>query len=452
MASPGSERQLELTRWMPFSQYASSMSTLSYSDEYNAYERFLHCTTIPSVLHAIQSVKISAPLFPLLRRLTVTITRPGGWLDDLLPHIPSCQLQHLSIEYHASHSYPEGLLNLMLNLSDRTPSLCRLKLKLYDHCDPVRNAQRIDIFINSEKQRSLQVLFLDCAYLSPCTFSRIARFPCLRFLMIRLWETTMPELLSNSLSFNFLAKLDLRVTQAKLAISFFRCIGSAIPHVTHISISIDEVLPFDRDLGEISYQICRLCLPTSFKSLHILFKELAAEDSPPPLVPENPGYGLHMFQPLLDFSLRVLNLSVQLPLFPPTLIYVTQMASAWVNLISIRIDVGSIVPFDRRLLVPISKLVPFFQACKHLRQLYIPFRYLISDHLPSSGIQAYALLNLGLGWVTPNSRDAVALGQWLGIVAPGLPEIELVDTNGDTVVCGIDELTKFDTMVDGNSD
>lgn len=101
--------------------------------------------------------------------------------------------------------------------------------------------------------------------------------------------------------------------------------------------------------------------------------------------------------------------------------------------------------------MPISRLVPFLQACKHLRQLYIPFRYLISDHLPSSGIQAYALLNLGVGWVTPNSRDAVALGRWLRIVAPGLPEIELVDTNGDTVVCSIDELTKLGTiMVDAN--
>jgi len=251
------------------------------------------------------------------------------------------------MEYHASHSYPEGLLNLMLHLSEHTPSLCRLKLKLYDASDPaMRSARRIDIFTNSEKQHSLQVLFLDCAYLSPHTFSWITRLPCLRFLMICLRETTMPELLSNSLSFDFLAKLDLRVTQAKLAISFFRCIGSAIPHVTHISISIDEVLPFNRDLGEISYQIRRLCLPASFKNLHVLFKELAAEDSPPPLVLENPGYGLHMFQPLLDFSLCVLNLSVQLPLFPPTLIYVTQMASTWENLISIRIDVGSIVPFN----------------------------------------------------------------------------------------------------------
>jgi len=86
MASPGSsERQLEVTRWMPFSHYASSMSTLSYLDEYNAYECFLHCTTIPSVLHAIQSVKISAPLFPLLSALPLRLrSLEAGWMISCL--------------------------------------------------------------------------------------------------------------------------------------------------------------------------------------------------------------------------------------------------------------------------------------------------------------------------------------------------------------------------------
>lgn len=419
------------------------MSVLFYSDKYDLHERLLHCTAIPNVLHAIRASMLSITLFPRLKSLTVTITRPGGWLDDFLPHVPSCEMQHLSIEYHANHSYPEGILDLILHLSERTPSLSRLKLRLYGD-EVALNARGIDLFANSEKHSSLQVLFLDCAFLSSRAFSQIARFPCLRHLTIRLRETTVAQLLSNSLSFDLLVKLDLRVTQAKLASLFFQRICGTTSHLTRISISIDEILPFDRDLGDISHEIHRLCLPMSFKYLDILFKEQALEDSPPPLVPENPGYGLNMFEPLLNFSLQVLNLSVQLPLFPPIPSYVAQMASAWINLISIRVDVGSIVPFDRHLSVPISDLVPFLQSCQRLRQLCIPFRYLISDHLPTDDVKAYALLSLGVGFVDPSSRDALALGQWLGIVAPGLPEIALVNAHGDTAVYGIDELTKLE--------
>jgi hypothetical protein len=437
---------------MPFQQYANSMSVLSYSDEYDAHERFLHCTTIPSVLDAIQGGLLSTPLFPLVERLTVMIARPGGWLEDILPYIPSPKLQHLSIKYHARHTPPWWILDLLLHFSERTPSLRRLKLRLHS-CLLERDSKlRIDLFANSEKHPSLRILFLDCAFLSPRTFVGIAGFPCLRHLTLRLRETTIPENLSKSLSFHLLAKLDLRVTQAKLATLFLQCVGSAMmPHVTRISISVEEILPFDRDLGDISYQISRLCSPMSFKALEILFKELATEDGPPPLVSENPGYGLHVFQPLLSFSLRVLNLSLQLPLFTPTPSYVAQMASAWMNLISIQVDVGSIIPFNQQLLVSLSNLIPFFQACQSLRQLYIPFRYEISDPLPSRGIHAYGLLDLGLGYMNPDSQNALAVAQWLRIIAPGLPEIALVDIKGDTVVCSIEELAKLgETTIDAD--
>ena len=429
------------------------MSVLSYSDEYDAHERFLHCTMIPCVLDAIQGGLLSTPPFPLLEQLTVMIAQPGGWLDDFLPYtVPSLKLRHLSIKYHARHSHPRWILDLLLHLSERTPSLHHLKLRLYSCTLERQGKLRIDLFANSEKHLSLRVLFLDCAFLSPHSFVQITSFPGLRNLTLRLQETTIPDIPLNSLAFHLLAKLDLRVTQAKLATLFFQCVGSAMmPHVNRISISVEEILPFDRDLGDISCQICRLCSPTSFKALEIRFKELTTEDGPPPLVPENPGYGLHMFQPLLSFSLQVLNLSLQLPLFTPTPSYVAQMASAWINLISIEVDVGSIIPFDQHLSVSLPDLIPFFQACKSLRQLYIPFRYVISDHLPSHGIQAYGLLDLGLGYINPDSQNALAMARWLRMVAPGLPEIALVNLDGDTVVCDIEELTKLgETMIDAD--
>ena len=427
----------EVAIWVPFRQYAHSMSILSYSDKYDAYDRLLHCMTIPNVLDAIQRDLVSAPLFPLLRRLAVTITRPKGWLDDLLPHIPSCGTQYLSIEYHAHHSHPEGILDLMSDLSERTPSLRNLRLRLYGRYFP-RNAPRIDLFANPQNQSNLQTVLLDCAFLSPLSFSRIGGFPSLRHLTIHLQETTIPDLPWSSLSLDHLVRLDICVTQAKLAIVFFQCIGS-IRKVNRVSISISEILPFDEDLNGISHQIHRLCLPSSFSSLEILFKQ-APGNNPPPLMPISPGYGLHMFQPLLDFSLRNLNLSMQLPLFPPTPSFVARMALAWINLISIRLDVGCIVPFHGNSAVSICDLIPFFRECERLRQLYIPFQYVESDRLPRRGVQAYALLHLGVGYVNPSSRDALVLALWLGIVAPGLPDIALIDDDGDAVIYSINEL------------
>ena len=157
-------------------------------------------------------------------------------------------------------------------------------------------------------------------------------------------------------------------------------------------------------------------------------------------MPISPGYGLHMFQPLLDFSLRNLSLSVQLPLFPPTLSLVTRMAFAWTNLVSIRLDVGCIVPFHGNAAVSICDLIPFFRECGRLRQLYIPFQYVESDRLPRRGVRAYALLHLGVGYVNPSSRDALVLALWLGVVAPGLPDIALIDDDGDVVIYRISEL------------
>lgn len=428
----------EVAIWMPFRQYAHSMSILSYSDKHDTYDRLLHYMTIPNVLDAIQRNLVSTPLFPSLRRLAVTITRPKGWLDDLLPHIPSSGTQYLSIEYHAHHSHPEGILDFLSDLSERTPSLRNLRLRLYGRYLP-RNAPRIDLFANPQNQSNLQTVLLDCAFLSPLSFSRIGGFPSLRHLTIHLQEKTIPDLPLSSLSLDHLVRLDIGVTQAKLAIVFFQCIGS-IPEVTRISISINEILPFDEDLYGISHQIHRLCLPSSFDSLEILFKEQALGNNPPPLMPISPGYSLHTFQPLLDFSLRNLNLSVQLPLFRPTLSLVTRMAFAWKNLVSIRLDVSCIVPFHGNSAVSICDLIPFFRECAHLRQLYIPFQYLESDRLPRRGVRAYALLHFGVGYVNPNSRDALVLALWLGVVAPGLPDIALIDDDGDIIIYSISEL------------
>ena len=414
------------------------MSILSYSDKYDTYDRLLHYMTIPNVLDAIQRDLVSTPLFPSLRRLAVTITRPKGWLDDLLPHIPSCGTQYLSIEYHAQHSHSEGILDLMSDLSERTPSLRNLRLRIYGRYFP-RNAPRIDLFANPQNQSNLQTVLLDCAFLSPLSFTRIARFPSLRHLTIHLQETTILDLPLSSLSFDHLVRLDIGVTQAKLAIRFFLSMGS-IPKVTRISISISEILPFDEDLNGISHQIRRLCLPSSFNSLEILFKKQASGNNPPPLMPISPGYGLHTFQPLLDFSLRNLSLSVQVPLFPPTPSLMTRMAFAWRNIVSIRLDVGCIVPFHGDLAVSICDLIPFFRECEHLRQLYIPFQCVESDRLPRRGVRAYALLHLGVGYVNPTSKDALVLALWLGVVAPGLPDIALIDDDGDVVIYSISEL------------
>ena len=69
-----------------------------------------------------------------------------------------------------------------------------------------------------------------------------------------------------------------------------------------------------------------------------------------------------------------------------------------------------------------------------------PFQCVESDRLPRRGVRAYALLHLGVGYVNPTSKDALVLALWLGVVAPGLPDIALIDDDGDVVIYSISEL------------
>ena len=417
------------------------MKTLHYStDREEGQDYVLQYATIPRVLVAIEKQLLFAPLFPLLTRLVLKIKRPRPLLEDLLRYIqsPSSNLRFLSIEFHARDGYPPAVLDFISHLSENAASVIHLKLKLYGQLAPEEPS--IDLFLNSNRHVNLRVLSVDCAYLSPLSFSRIAYFPSLRYLEIRL-ESPLRGLHSNSIpSLSALVRLSLRVAETSLAIDFLGCIGN-LPQVTHITARISQSPPSERELGEITCQIHRLCCATAFKHLKISFDNLDTGAAPP--AHSQPSYDLRIFLPLASkFSLCSLNLSLQLPLLPPRSTDVARMASAWVNLTSIKVDSGHLNPSDHLTAISVCYLVPFLQTCSCLRQLYIPFKHLLSEHLPS--IHAHHLFDLGVGYMLPGSDEASIVARWLHFVAPRLPEIALVDASGEVLTYDISELMRID--------
>ena len=425
------------------------MKALHYStDREEGQDYVLQHAAIPRVLFAIEKQLLFAPLFPLLTRLVLKIKRPRPLLEDLLRYIPSpsSNLRFLFIEFHARDRYPPAVLDFISRLSEYAASVVHLKLKLYGQL--TAEEPSIDLFVNSNRHVNLRVLSVDCAYLSPLSFSRIAYFPALRHLEIRL-ESPLRGLRSNLIaSLSTLVRLSLRVTETSLAIDFFGCIGN-LPQVTHITTCISQSPPSERELGEIARQIHRSCCAMSFKHLKISFNNLDTGATLP--APSQPSYDLRVFLPLASkFSLCSLNLSIQLPLFPPRSTDVAKMASAWVNLTSIKVDSDHLIPSDHLAAVSICNLVPFLQTCSRLRQLYIPFKHLLSEHLPT--IHARHLFDLGVGYMLPGSDEASTVARWLHFVAPRLPEMALADASGEVLAYDISELMRIDEEEDSVSE
>ncbi|EDR00051.1 uncharacterized protein LACBIDRAFT_334459 [Laccaria bicolor S238N-H82] len=360
--------------------------------------------------------------------------RPG-WVEDLLPYILASNLRFLSIQYDgAKYTNPQRVLGIITNLLESASSVRVMKLK-------IRGDLKLhpELFIHSKDHLHLQHLILDCISLSaPSLLSCVGQFPSLTRLKIRV-QKGFPVLFKNTITLSRLSRLELAACETEIAVAFLGCIKN-LANVTDVIISIEEILPFEHELRQVSYEIQRLCSPRFLQYLNISFNDFGSpREAPPPLMPENPGFSLQTFLPLIaNFSLRVLNLSLQLPLLLSSRNLTVEMASAWTNLVSIRIDPGHLIPQDGDAAIPFQKLIAFFQVCKRLRQLYIPFQYAASDRLPC--IPATFLYDLGLGYISPRSEEMLILARWLRVVAPALPEVSLVDGRGDIVVYSIYEL------------
>lgn len=421
------------------------MNVLHYSNRDEDQDYILHCMAIPQVLSAIRRRLLSSPIFPTLKRLVITIVQPRPWLEDLLPCIPSAStLQILSFEYHARYWYPSRILDFVSRLSEITPAILYLKLKLYARLD----GPGIDLFMNSNCHANLHFLNIDCPHLSSLSLSRIADFPSLKHLKVRLEKSVDHQFYSSStLLLPHLEKLNLTATEAILAVKFFQCISiGGLPQVTHITIYISQTPPLQWELSKIGCQIHDLCSSTSLKHLEIS-SSLAY-----PSMPDQPTYNIQSFLPLInDFSLTNLTISIQRLLSSPCPRDISKMASSWANLVAIKIDPGCLTHSNRLEAISICHLTPFIHTCKRLRQLYIPFKHVLSEQLPP-GIHAECLSDLGLGYMIPGSNDASIVGRWLRIVAPRLLEIALVDAEGEVMIHNIGELLQTDKDVEEDSD
>ena len=421
------------------------MSTLSYSDRHDRYDSLQQSLAVSSILYIIKRHLPFAPLFPLLKRLAINISRPG-WVEDLLPYISASNLRFLSVQYDgAKHTDPQRILDLIANLLESVPSLRVMKLKI---CGDFR--LQPELFVNSKDYLHLQHLALDCTSLSAPSLSRVGQFPSLRRLKIRVHKE-FPELFKNSIALSRLSRLELAASEMEIAVAFLGCIKD-LANVTDVIISVEEILPFESELQQVSHEIHRLCSPKFLQFLNISFNDFRSRrGAPPPLMPENPGFTLQTFLPLItNFSLRVLNLSLQLPFVLPHRNLTEEMASAWKNLISVRIDPGHLIAQDGDAAIPFRNLVPFFQVCKRLRQLYIPFQHTASDHLPCIPATTF-LYDLGLGYILPRSEEILILARWLRVVAPALPEVSLVDGRGEIIVYSIYKLIE-ESDVFGSAD
>ena len=409
------------------------MTTLSYSDRCDRHDGLQQSLAVSSILYTIRRHLPFMPLFPLLKRLVINLSRPG-WVEDLLPYISASNLRFLSIQYDgAKYADPQRVLGLITNLLEHASSVRVMKLKIHGDF-----RLQPELFINSKDHLHLQHLALDCISLSAPSLFCIGQFSSLTRLKIRV-QKGFPELFKNSITLSRLSRLELAASELEIAVGFLGCIKN-LANVADAIISIKEVLPFEHELQQVSHEIHRLCSPKFLQYLNISFDDFGSRrGAPPPLMPENPGFTLQAFLPLIaNFSLRVLNLSLQLPLLLPSRNLTEEMASTWTNLISIRIDPGHIIPQNGDAAIHFRNLVPFFQVCKRLRQLYIPFQHTASDHLPC--VPATFLYDLGLGYISPRSEEILILARWLRVIAPALPEVSLVDGGGDVVVYSIYEL------------
>ena len=415
------------------------MTALSYSDRYDRLDIVHQSITVSQILSVLKRYPPFTPLFPLLRRLAINLSQPG-WAEDLLPYISLSNLEFLAIRYNGGrYHHPRQILGFIAHLTEGGLSLRTMKLKVRGKVEPYA-----EFFVNSENYRNLRHITLDChPSLSALSFSRIAHFPCLQRLTIRL-KQEITKVHVNSITLPWLEKLELTVSETKFAISFFDSIEE-FPRVARIFIYIEQILPFKRELEQVSHQLQHLCSPMLLRTLDISFHDSGARHTGlPPLMPENPGYTLQTFLPLVTrFSLHVFHLSVQLPLlpiFPPSSSFTAKMASAWTDLTSIRIDPGSLIPLDELATISFCDLIPFFQTCKRLRHLHIPFTHSLSDYLPHIEIQAIFLYDLGLGYLSPQSEELLALAKWLRVAMPALPEVVLRSRSGD---CKIYDLFEF---------
>ena len=118
------------------------------------------------------------------------------------------------------------------------------------------------------------------------------------------------------------------------------------------------------------------------------------------------------------------------------------MSSAWTDLTYIRIDPGSLIPLDELSTISFCKLIPFFQTCKSLCHLHIPFMHSLSDYLPHIEIQAIFLYDLGLGYLSLQSEELLALVKWLHVAMPALPKVALRSRNGGHKVYNLFELAE----------
>ena len=415
------------------------MTALSYSSRYNRHDIVHQSIAVSQILSVLRRrYPPFTPLFPLLRRLAINLSQPG-WAEDLLPYIPLSNLQFLAIGYDGGrYHHPQQILGFISRLTEGVSSLRTMKLKVRSKLEPYA-----DFFVNSKNFCNLRRITLDChPALSALTFSRIAQFPCLQHLAIRL-KQEVSRVHESFITLPWLEKLELIVSETKFAVSFFDSIKE-FPRVARISIYIEQILPFKHELEQVSHQLHHLCSPTLLRTLVISFRGFGTHHMGlPPLMPENPGYTLQTFLPLVtSFSLHVFHLSVQLPLLPPSSSFTAKMASAWTDLTSIRIDPGSLIPLDELTTISFCELIPFFQTCKCLRRLHIPFKHSLSDYLPHIEIQAIFLYDLGLGYLSPQSEELLALARWLRAAMPALPEVALMGSGGDCKIYNLFELVE----------
>ena len=417
-------------------QYARCMTTLTYSDGYDRHDVVHQSVAVPRILLFLKRHPPARPLFPFLKRLVIDFSQPG-WVEDLLPYISSPSLQFLSIKYNArKYSHPKRILVFISYLIEGIPSLRTMKLKLRGSFEPYT-----DLFAQSQNHSKLRHLNLDCPTLLASSFSRVAQFPSLRQLTIRL-KQRLPPLPEHSIALPWLEILELRVSETKFAISFFGCIEN-LPKAACIFISIEQIIPFKHELEQVSCQISRLCSSMFFRTLDVSFHDFGAHHTGlPPLMPEDPGYTFQALLPLVtSFSLQVFCLSVQLPLLHPSSNCMARVANSWADLTSITIDPGYLIPLNGLSAVCFCDLLPFFQVCKRLRRLYIHFQHSLSNDLPF-GTQATQLYDLGLGYIPSRSKEILVLARWLQVAMPALPAITLVNRSGDRKSYNIDELTE----------